>query len=1602
MSRHAVSLLVVVVVAVSALTLVLGAVGSAGAHPARDVALISPPQSASPSPASTAALTVALAAEPDRLDPALTFDSNAFLIGAQIYETLITYAPNDLSPLPGLADTWSVSADGKVWTFNIPPGIKFHDGTPLDAFAVAANFNRWWDPANPHHTGTFDYFGGLFGGFKGDPDCWLLNVEAPDAATFRLTLKRAYSTLPVLLGSPALGIASPAAFGALDTQPVGSGPFKFANWLAGDRIELIANAQYHGRAPQLNALTFKITPDEAARLDDLSANRAQLAFDIDPGTPIVDANLRSLWRPALNLGYLGINRAHGPLGNALVRQAIAHAIDKSTLLANHYRAGDEPASQFLPPALPGYDATIDDYDYDPNLARALLTQAGYPHGFNTTLALRNVPRIYLPDPVGTANAIAADLQAVGITATVLISESSEFLNAVWSGQTDLFLLGWGADYPSADNFFGLVLCDRYLAYGAKDTVLCNMIDQALATTDYVAQLALYRSASQRVHDTLPVVPLAHGQSLIVARREVAALWPSGLGVESFKDTYLIDPATSAVDASAHGEPWSLDPALDYDVAGAALIGQVYESLLAYKREKADEFAPLLATQWTVSPDERTYTFTLRPGVRFHNGAALDAEDVAFTFWRGMLIGGPDSPQWMIDTALLGVSDVTMLIAPDGSLIGDRDALLAQPAAARQAACEAVKQTVTFNAVNRTVTFRLPQAHGPFLSVLATPWGSIMDKDWLITYGPWDGDCATWASSYAIAAQDSPIADRVNGTGPYMLDYWISNDSIGLTRNPLYWRQIPMWPGGPSGPASIPHVTIRYLSTAENAALLLSGEADWGAVGVADAVTLSQHVMLDYDGAAGLSSTLKYPTGTLRAYHNIYANNASDALFVYSITAGGANNYLGSGALDGNGIPPNFFTDLNVRKAFNYAFDWQAYIDSVFGGAASQRRGPIIKTVMGYRDDQPTYFYSPTLALQEISQAWGGQALTQGFVFTLPYRSGNQSDQQFAEILKADLEALSPNFRVNLLELDFETWRDDRRAGRLPIFVGGWLQDIAHPSNWVYGYLTGFYANLQRLPADQRSIYQAKADACLLLSGAAAEACYADIQTTTYLSATDIFLAQSFATQFSSARLRGYYVNNGLLDQYFYALTKGDLPVIETATPTSTVTIPFTSTTGTTANVQVPAGAVTQTTTIVAVPDVPAPDAPGGFQLGNLTFNLQAYVDNTLVPSVTFASAITLTLHYNDQALGLVAEDQLLLLWWNGSDWVDAACGPYQRDLINNVLTVPICHFSQFSIGGTVKIGLIVDGPTPFDGSFNEMAYQGLQRAQTELGVVGTVYTTTSGGPYEPQFAQCAAEGNALCVGVGSPMFGAGIAAANAATTTKFAVVDYEFSYPPANLRGITFAEDEVGYLAGVLAGKMTTSNVVGAVAGWPLPAVERFVAGYRHGFMCSNAHLTATTLITYANTFTDPNLGAQIAQQQIANRADVIFNIAGLTGNGAILTATQSGKWAIGVDTDQYVTLFGNGAVAGANKLLSSAMKRVDNAVFSTIADVISGTFTSGNTVYRLNDNGVGLAPFHGANAAIPQSAKNAVEAARLGIINGTVDVNDDCREYLYLPLIRR
>ena len=304
----------------------------------------------------------------------------------------------------------------------------------------------------------------------------------------------------------------------------------------------------------------------------------------------------------------------------------------------------------------------------------------------------------------------------------------------------------------------------------------------------------------------------------------------------------------------------------------------------------------------------------------------------------------------------------------------------------------------------------------------------------------------------------------------------------------------------------------------------------------------------------------------------------------------------------------------------------------------------------------------------------------------------------------------------------------------------------------------------------------------------------------------------------------------------------------------------------------------------------------------------------------------------------------------------------------------------------LKVGLAyasADGAA--DLSLNWMANEGLLRAVTDLGVVGTTYTPTTEADYDALLNQCVDDGNALCLSAGFQMADATWNSAAAHPDVDFAIVDFAWEAELDNLRGIIFSVEEAGYLAGTLAGLMTNSDVVGGVGGMEIPAVSAFLEPYRNGARWVNPDVEV--IITYTDTFVDPDLGAQVAQELMANGADVIFGVAGPTGDGAILEAAQSGAWEIGVDADSWHTVFESGAAAGSDRLLTSAMKRVDSAVYHTIADEVDGVFTSGSMLYDVAVDGVGLAPFHDSDPSIPQAARDALAEVQMGILNGSIDV---------------
>jgi basic membrane protein A len=218
---------------------------------------------------------------------------------------------------------------------------------------------------------------------------------------------------------------------------------------------------------------------------------------------------------------------------------------------------------------------------------------------------------------------------------------------------------------------------------------------------------------------------------------------------------------------------------------------------------------------------------------------------------------------------------------------------------------------------------------------------------------------------------------------------------------------------------------------------------------------------------------------------------------------------------------------------------------------------------------------------------------------------------------------------------------------------------------------------------------------------------------------------------------------------------------------------------------------------------------------------------------------------------------------------------------------------------------------------------------------------------------------------------------------QFAIVDFAYAPPVANIIGLTFAEDQSGFVAGALAGLMTQTKTVGMVAGAEIPPVVRFRKGYEAGvkYVCAACQIVGV----YIDSFTDPARGKTAALSQIDEGADVIFGGGGTTGSGAILGASQAGVWVLGVDQDEYLTTFKQGEVKGANKLLSSAMKRVDNAVYGAIKMAVEGTFKGGTQVFDASNDGIGLAPFHATESAVPETVKAKLQEIATGLKAGMI-----------------
>ncbi len=308
--------------------------------------------------------------------------------------------------------------------------------------------------------------------------------------------------------------------------------------------------------------------------------------------------------------------------------------------------------------------------------------------------------------------------------------------------------------------------------------------------------------------------------------------------------------------------------------------------------------------------------------------------------------------------------------------------------------------------------------------------------------------------------------------------------------------------------------------------------------------------------------------------------------------------------------------------------------------------------------------------------------------------------------------------------------------------------------------------------------------------------------------------------------------------------------------------------------------------------------------------------------------------------------------------------------------------------GIKSVCLVTDVGKVNDGTFNQFAYDGMMKAVDDFGLDNTYIETTAQTDYAKNIDTCVGEGYDAIVTVGYLIADATAAAAAANPDIYFIGVDQGYADPLPNLVGVQFREDQAGFIAGAMAALMSDSGTIAGIYGIDVPAVVK----YRHGYETGAAYINPdiNVLGVYIDSFTAPDRGATAAEQFIGEGADVIFGAGGQTGSGGIVRAAQLDTYVIGVDQDEYLTTFGNGETPGANYVITSAMKRVDNGVYNTIETLVNGEALPDTSVivYSAQNGGIGFAPAH--DAAVPQEVTDQVQAILDGLTDGSIETGID------------
>lgn len=495
--------------------------------------------------------------EPVGLDPAAQdWDMPANPMLRQIFEGLTVWDDN-LAPVPAIARSWA-STDAQNWTFQLRHGVRFHNGRLLTAQDVVYS----WERAAAAGTDVYAYTVAPL----------LPSYTAVGTDTVQVTLGEPFAPFPTMLALPFMSVVPSETVGTIMTQPVGSGPFQFQSWTAGDSIVVTHYDDYYGGRPYLDSITYQFYADEAAMYDDYLLGNLDLSpVPTDRITDVVGSP-NGIWRNSLSLSYYGMKVDWPPFDDVRVRQALNYAVDKQAIvdIAAAERGYLVLAEGPVPPGMQGYDPPVPDYTYNPTLALDLLAQAGWTDtnsdgilddGQGTDLTIELWYNTRHSNEL-VANALAGDFGDIGgsgLGATVVVStaEWGDFYQNI--DQYPMFSVGWGADYPDPYDF----LHPFFYSEGASHfTNYSNLqvdawLDQSRAVLDLATRQGIYDQIETQVQNDAPFISLYYYGFTIPTYRGIVYIkgkdvlglvipaWgPSAISmqdVQLFFDTHDVEP-----------------------------------------------------------------------------------------------------------------------------------------------------------------------------------------------------------------------------------------------------------------------------------------------------------------------------------------------------------------------------------------------------------------------------------------------------------------------------------------------------------------------------------------------------------------------------------------------------------------------------------------------------------------------------------------------------------------------------------------------------------------------------------------------------------------------------------------------------------------------------------------------------------------------------------------------------------------------------------------------------------------------------------------------------------------------------------------------------